>query len=92
MDFRVINFEAVEFIDEQSVRQVAQLVNAVGPPARQFGQRNRPCGLIAGVFEDANVDPFAELFGDFEKRLHRTKMRGCNVVEGDCGSGAATGL
>ena len=84
MDFRAINFEAVEFIYEQSVRQFPQLVNAVGSPARQFGQRNRPRGLIAGVFEGANVDPLAELFCEFEQRLRRTKMRGRNVVEGDC--------
>ena len=36
MDFGMINFEAAEFICEQSVRQFAQLVNALLLLAHKF--------------------------------------------------------
>ena len=76
IDFRVINFEAAEFIDKKSVRQFAQMVNALASFGCQFRQGNGPCRFIAGVLNNADVDPLAELLREFEQRLSRSKMRG----------------
>jgi hypothetical protein len=77
----VINFEAAEFIDKKSVRQFAQMVNALSSVACQFRQGNGPCRFIAGVLNNADVDPLAELSREFEQRLSRSKMRGRDIIQ-----------
>ena len=81
IDFRAINFEAAEFIDKKSVRQFAKMVNALASFACQFRQGNGPCRFIAGVLNNADVDPLAELLREFEQRLSRSKMCDRDIIQ-----------